>query len=370
MFKWGKQLARTTMVGLGAFACAWSVSAQTAPDQLGRAATEAEVEAWNIDVRPDFQGLPKGEGTVAEGEDIWEASCAVCHGSFAESNLFFTPLIGGISPEDIETGKVASLLSPTQDSRTTIMLVPTVSTLWDYIHRAMPWDNPRSLKPDEVYSVVAYLLDLAGIIDYDFVLSDETIAEVQERMPNRNNVVFWEGLWNVDGKPDVEAVACMKDCMDEVVITSELPLRARDAHGNLAAQNRIVGPVRGVNTLDAPLTGSVTENGPLVRQYASELLEVAIATDSQGDDFQQSVMAAIRENSCLACHDFDKKVVGPGFAQIAEKYEGEDVEDYLAKKIKDGGSGVWGSVPMPPNVSISEGEAKLISEWILAGAPN
>src|SRR5690625_99462 len=146
MFKWGKQLARTTTVGLAAFACAWSVSAQTAPDQLGRTATEAEVEAWNIDVRPDFQGLPKGEGTVAEGEDIWESTCAVCHGSFAESNLFFTPLIGGTTAEDIETGEVASLLSPTQDSRTTIMLVPTVSTLWDYIHRAVPWDSARSLE--------------------------------------------------------------------------------------------------------------------------------------------------------------------------------------------------------------------------------
>src|SRR5690625_2756761 len=87
MFKWGKQLARTTMVGLGAFACAWSVSAQTAPDQLGRDATEAEVEAWNLDVRPDFQGLPKGEGTVAGGEDTRASSGADCPGSSAQSNL-------------------------------------------------------------------------------------------------------------------------------------------------------------------------------------------------------------------------------------------------------------------------------------------
>lgn len=369
MFKWAKQLSLTT-VGFSALLCASVVGAQDAPQAIGRTATEAEIQAWNIDVRPDFQGLPKGQGTVDEGEELWENTCAVCHGTFAESNLFFTPLIGGTTYEDIETGKVASLISPTQDSRTAIMVVPTVSTLWDYIYRAMPWDNPRTLEPDEVYSALAYLLNLADIIDYDFVLSDETIAEVQERMPNRNNVVFWEGLWSVDGKPDVENVACMSDCVDEVVITSELPERARDAHGDLAAQNRVVGPVRGANTLEPPLTGPVSEHSAQVREYAYELLQVAIADESAGDTFEGQVMAAIRDNSCLACHDFNKRLVGPGFVQIANKYEGEAVESYLANKIKKGGGGVWGAIPMPPNASITEKETQLIVEWLMAGAPN
>jgi cytochrome c len=152
------------------------------PDfNLGRAATAAELQAWDIDVRPDFKGLPEGSGTVDQGLDIWESTCATCHGSFGEKNTVFTPLVGGTTPEDIETGHVASLVKGGQPSRTTFMKVPTVSTLWDYIHRAMPWDNPKSLKTDEVYAVLAYLLNLAEVVPSDFTLSDKNMAEVQEK---------------------------------------------------------------------------------------------------------------------------------------------------------------------------------------------
>src|SRR5690625_3477594 len=198
-----------------------------ADEGLGRAATPAEIAAWDIDVRPDFQGLPEGSGSVDEGEELWESTCAVCHGSFGESTEFFTPLIGGTTQEDIESGRVASLTDPTQTARTTIMKVPTVSTLWDYIHRAMPWDNPKSLSADEVYAVVAYLLNLADIVDFDYTLSQDTMAEVQERMPNRNGLEFWEGLWTVEGEPDVHNTACMEDCAEEVEVTSGLPASAR-----------------------------------------------------------------------------------------------------------------------------------------------
>ena len=67
-----------------------------------------EVAAWDIDVRPDFKGLPAGSGTVAKGQDVWEAKCASCHGVFGESNEVFTPLVGGTTAEDIKTGRVAT----------------------------------------------------------------------------------------------------------------------------------------------------------------------------------------------------------------------------------------------------------------------
>ena len=111
---------------------------------IGRNATPAEVAAWDIDVRPDFKGLPAGSGSVAKGQDLWEKQCASCHGTFGESNEVFTPIAGGTSKEDIKTGKVASLMSDKQPQRTTLMKVATVSTLWDYIYRAMPWNAPRS----------------------------------------------------------------------------------------------------------------------------------------------------------------------------------------------------------------------------------
>jgi S-disulfanyl-L-cysteine oxidoreductase SoxD len=92
-----------------------AVFAQTQPSKtttypnIGRTATASEVKAWDIDVRPDFLGLPKGSGTVSKGADIWEAKCASCHGSFGEANNVFSPLIGGTTKDDIKTGRVARL---------------------------------------------------------------------------------------------------------------------------------------------------------------------------------------------------------------------------------------------------------------------
>ena len=155
---------------------------------LGRPATAKEIAAWDIDVRADFKGLPPGSGSVAKGQDIWEAKCAHCHGVFGESNEVFSPLIGGTTKKDIETGRVANLTRTDFPGRTTIMKVATVSTLWDYINRAMPWTSPKSLSADEVYAVTAFLLSLAEVVPDDFVLSDKNIAEVQKRMPNRHGM--------------------------------------------------------------------------------------------------------------------------------------------------------------------------------------
>ncbi len=367
MFTWNKR----HLTGLGlAVAFAVALPAQAVDLGLGRAATPAELQAWDIDVRPDFKGLPKGSGTVEQGEDLWESTCAACHGSFGESNLVFTPLIGGTTADDIETGRVASLTSPTQSVRTTIMKAATVSTLWDYIRRAMPWDNPRSLATDDVYAALAYLLSLAEIVDDDFTLSDENIAEVQERMPNRNNLFFYEGLWKVDGAPDTHNVACMTDCGEDVEISSALPDYARDANGQLAAQMRIVGPVRGVDSLAPALTGSVTDNAAQVRATARETLaathETARASDTSADG--TAMMATIEAAGCLACHARDTRVLGPSFQEVASRYEGEAAHDRLVAKVRNGGSGVWGPIPMPPHPDLDEGDLARMIDWILAGA--
>ena len=110
---------------------------------IGREATPREVAAWDIDVRPDFKGLPAGAGSVAKGQDVWEGKCASCHGVFGEANDVFSPLVGGTTAEDIKTGHVARLLDRGFPARTTLMKVATLSTLWDYIHRAMPWNAPK-----------------------------------------------------------------------------------------------------------------------------------------------------------------------------------------------------------------------------------
>ncbi len=322
---------------------------------LGRDATPAEVKAWDIDVRPDFKGLPAGSGSVSQGEEVWEAKCASCHGSFGESNEVFTPIIGGTTKADIERGRVKNLeLGSTFPQKTTIMKVATVSTLWDYINRAMPWNAPKTLKTDEVYAVTAYLLSLAEVVPGDHVLSDKNIADAQKRMPNRNGMVFHEPLWKVEGKGDVKNVACMKNCPVDEKIHSSLPDFARDAHGNIQEQNRIIGPVRGADT-----TKPAPASMPVKGAAAAPVVVASAGGDAKG------LLAA---NACTACHGVSNKIVGPGFTEILAKQKGQaDLEGYLVNKIKAGGSGVYGSVPMPPQAQLSDADARTIAKWIAAG---
>lgn len=342
---------------------------------VGKPATKAELQAWDIDVRPDFKGLPKGSGTVDQGADIWDSTCATCHGSFGESNSVFAPLVGGTTAEDIKTGHVASLIKGGQPSRTTFMKVDTVSTLWDYIHRAMPWDNPKSLKPDDVYAVLAYLLNLAEIVPSDFTLSNETIAQVQEKMPNRNGMKFWPGLWTVDGKADTHNTDCMSECDSTGKPSSNLPPHARNVHGDLAAQMRVIGPVRGVDTMAPALTGKADDNIEQVRAHALSTIAPAQGAApkhveaSAADGDGKKVLTMLNDNGCMACHAKDKKVVGPSFVDIAAKYKGQDdAVGRLAAKVKMGGSGAWGVIPMPAHPKLADSDATAMVQWILTGA--
>jgi cytochrome c len=325
---------------------------------IGRAATPQEIAAWDIDVRPDFKGLPKGAGSVAKGQQVWEAKCASCHGIFGESNEVFSPLIGGTTKEDLKTGRVARLTDASFPGRTTLMKLSSVSALWDYINRAMPWTQPKSLSTEEVYAVTAYMLNLGGVVPDSFVLSDGNIAQVQQQLPNRNGKSSEHGLWpgrgmGNGGKPDVKAVACMKDCATEPTVASFLPDHARNAHGNLAEQNRLVGPQRGADTTRPP--------------GAPAGVVVAVARPS-ADPGAAAALALAQKHACIACHGVDKKIVGPGFAEIAAKYAGRsDAVAYLAGKVKSGGQGVWGNIPMPPQ-ALPEDDAKRIAAWLAAGA--
>ena len=102
---------------------------------IGRSATANEIAAWDIDVRPDFKGLPAGSGSVAKGQEVWEGKCASCHGVFGEASNVYNPLVGGTTTDDIQTGRVARLRDPAFPGRTTLMKVSSLSTLWDYINR-------------------------------------------------------------------------------------------------------------------------------------------------------------------------------------------------------------------------------------------
>jgi cytochrome c len=312
---------------------------------VGRTATPAEIKAWDIDVRPDFKGLPPGSGSVAKGQQVWESKCMSCHGTFGESNDVFQPLVGGTTAEDIRTGRVKSLVTG-DVARTTFMKLASISTLWDYVNRAMPWNAPKSLSTEEVYAVIAYMLNLADIVPESFVLSERNIAEIQRKLPNRDGMTRDHGLWDAKGKPDVKNVACMKNCATEVHVSSVIPEHARDSHGDLSQQNRAVGGVRG-----------------------EKIAEAAAAKPAAPPAGPAPLADLARRKACLSCHGVDKRIVGPAFREVAAKYHGQaGIEARLVEKVKAGSSGTWGPIPMPPNPDLPESDARALVQWILGGA--
>jgi cytochrome c551/c552/mono/diheme cytochrome c family protein len=357
MCSWRSGAAAMVMLACGT-ACAQRVGYAG----IGRPATPAEISAWDIDVRPDFKGLPQGAGSVAQGMAVWEGKCVSCHGVFGESNQVFSPMVGGTTADDMKTGRVARLTDTSYPGRTTLMKLSTVSTLWDYISRAMPWAAPKSLTTDEVYAVTAYILNLGGIVPEDFVLTDRNIGEVQARLPNRDGMTRSHSMWadSATGRPDVQGKRCMSDCGPEPKVASFIPEHARNAHGNLAQQNRSVGPQRGADTT-RPAPATLAE----ARQRAGAVEPPSVA--ARPPEAAAAINLA-QQHSCTGCHGMDSKLVGPSFEDIARRYHGRaDATAYLAGKIKAGGSGVWGDVAMPSQ-AMADNDARAIAAWLATGA--
>jgi len=159
--------------------CVAAVSAQ-------RPATPDEIRQRDYTVLPTGVGLPEGSGTAAKGRDVFKSKCAVCHNEKAEGKQGQYPaLVGG----------VGSLATP-RPVKTVTSYWPYATTLFDYIRRAMPYDQPRSLSNDEVYSVAAFLLSLDGIVKENDEINAKTLPQV--RMPNRDGFI-------PDPRPDVKA---------------------------------------------------------------------------------------------------------------------------------------------------------------------
>lgn len=143
------------------------IPATNAPFGFGRPATEEEIAAWDIDVRPDGTGLPEGSGTVAEGAVIYAALCAECHGETGTEGPY-QALVAQYDPDNWP-GPVRAIGN----------YWPYASTIYDYTYRTMPWNEPKSLTPDEVYALTAWLLHQNGIVEEDAVMNAETLPQVE-----------------------------------------------------------------------------------------------------------------------------------------------------------------------------------------------
>jgi mono/diheme cytochrome c family protein len=160
-----------------------TLAAQSSRFGVGRPPTPDEVRGLGAAIAPDGGGLPEGSGTVADGRTVYAVRCVSCHGPGGEGGGVGAALVGG-----------KGTLATTRPLKTVGSFWPYATTIWDYVNRAMPFDQPGLLKPEEVYAVVAYILNLNGIIDEDAVMNAGTLPTV--KMPNRDGFV-------ADPRPDV-----------------------------------------------------------------------------------------------------------------------------------------------------------------------
>ncbi len=161
-------------------ASAAALAAGASSPNLGKPVSRADMARWDIEILADGTGLPAGEGTAAQGAAIFVTKCSACHGDGGRG----TPqaLSGQPAPpiiiRDVQ-------LKGIDASRTTIANYwPYAPPLFDYIRRAMPWNEPRSLTDHEVYALTAYILAEGKVIDAKLVLNAKTLPKVE--MPNRN----------------------------------------------------------------------------------------------------------------------------------------------------------------------------------------
>jgi len=175
---------------------------------LGRMATAAEVKAWDIDVRPDGRGLPEGQGKASDGEKIYTSKCAACHGDFGEGVDRWPVLVGG-----------KGTLKSDDPVKTIGSYWPYLSTVFDYVKRAMPFGDAQSLSNNEVYALTAYLLFMNEIVDDEnFVLSKNNFSKI--RMPNEKN-------FTKDPRPDTPLMSSKKPCMKACKTAVKITKRAR-----------------------------------------------------------------------------------------------------------------------------------------------
>jgi cytochrome c len=318
---------------------------------FGRTPTPNEIKAWDVDALPDGTGLPDGQGSVEEGDELYEEQCAVCHGEFGGGGKGYPQLAGGNQEKD-ENGIVKTLknqrIEPGMDApkRTIGTYWPKATTLFTYIRDAMPYAHPKSLTDDQVYALTAYLLAQNEIeidgeeMDDDYVLNKEKLVKVV--LPNANG--FYPDIDGPKGPDNVKAFfadraknigagkRCMKDCKDPSM-----------------------GP--GKKGVPAKLMKIKYEMKDVVPPYAYEKdlpPETNAGSKSKGEKLYDA--------SCKLCHANDTMgapAVGDATAWEAVMKKGMD--KVLVNAIK----GTGGMPPKGGNADLTDADIKEIVEFMV-----
>lgn len=279
---------------------------------LGRVALPEEIAAWDKDVGTDGTGLPKGSGNVLDGEELFAEKCGACHGDFAEGVDNWPKLAGG-----------ADTLGDDDPLKTVGSYWPYLSTTWDYVNRSMPYGDAQTLKPDEVYALVAYILFSNDLVEEEFELSDKTFADF--KLPNQDGFIVDDRLATEHAKWVGEP--CMENCKTDVKVTMRarvLDVTPEDASTS-AATGANVAEVKEAAATEAPAQEAPVETAP-----------AAAAPEAKAATLDPALIKAGAKvfKKCKACHQVGKGAKnrsGPILTGIVGRPAGE-VEKYKYSK--------------------------------------
>jgi len=315
---------------------------------FGRTPTANEIKAWDVDARPDGTGLPEGEGSVEDGDELFEEQCAVCHGDFGGGGKGYPQLTGGNQSKD-KNGIVKTLKnqrvygSVDAPKRTVGTYWPVATTLFTYIRDAMPYAHPKSLTENEVYAITAYILAQNEIkidgeeMDDEYVLNREKLVKVV--LPNRDG--FYPNIDGPNAQEDIRAffadraknigmgTRCMKDCEDLGGQDGKTPA----AVAKIKYEMKDVVPPYAY-AKDLPVE---TDNGSI----------------SKGEK--------LYDTSCKLCHGTD--TMGAPMAGDAKAWDAvmkKGMDAVLANAI----NGTGGMPPKGGNMDLSDGDIKEIIKFM------
>jgi S-disulfanyl-L-cysteine oxidoreductase SoxD len=288
---------------------------------LGRPALPEEIAAWDVAVLPDGTGLPEGSGDVATGEEVFGEYCAACHGDFAE----------GLDSWPVLAGGAGSLTDP-RPVKTVGSYWPYLSTVFDYVHRSMPFGSAQTLTVDDTFAITAFLLYSNGMVEDDFTLTHENFTEIT--MPNADG--FYPDDRAATEYPLFSGEPCMENCRDGAPQVTkravEIGVTPQDPDGKPAG------------TLPVITLASTAE--PAETETAEAAIDAETETDTAAADPALIASGEAVFKKCAACHKVGegaKNGVGPALNGIIDAAMGQvDGFKYSNTLAEMGaGGGVW-----------------------------